>query len=96
MVIVPLKFRYLTPLFIRINYLHDKRICHLRRYDKEDLLNKFYNWKLVSIYHTGHFKKMLHAIFKIVKLSLFDDRKIEQVDDKKSNKKYRASNLCNL
>lgn len=94
MITAPLKFRYLNPLFIPINYLYDKRIGHLRRYDKEDLKRKFYNWKLDSIYYTGHFKKVLHSIFQIAKLSLFDDRKIEQLDDKKSSKKYGASNIC--
>ena len=94
MITVPLKFRYLNPLFIPVNYLHDKRIGHLRRYDKEDLESKFYNWKLDRVYYTGHFKKVLHAILQIAKLSLFDDRKLEQLDDKKSSKKYGASNIC--
>ena len=94
MITVPLKFKYLNPLFIPIHFLLDKRIGHLRRYDKEDLIDRFYTWKLVRIYYTGHFKKTLFAIFKIVKLNLFDEHKIEKLDDIKSGKKYWASNIC--
>ncbi len=94
MITVPLRFRYILPFFWLPTYIHDKKIGHLRRYDKEDLKDKFYNWKLVRIYYTGHFKKVLHAIFKIVKISLSDDCNIESSDDKKSNKKYGASNIC--
>jgi len=43
MITVPVLYRYLNPLFIPINYIHDKRIGHLRRYDERILSKKFKN-----------------------------------------------------
>ena len=48
-VAVPLKYKFILPPFIPINYLHDKRLGHLRRYDLESLRNLL-KMKVIKVY----------------------------------------------
>ena len=41
MLAMPLSFRYIFPLLLPINLIHDRRIGHLRRYNREEILNNF-------------------------------------------------------
>ncbi|MBI5413571.1 methyltransferase domain-containing protein, partial [Candidatus Peregrinibacteria bacterium] len=41
MITVPLKLKYVYPIFWLINYVHDRRIGHLRRYTDDVLFSKF-------------------------------------------------------
>ena len=98
MIAVPLKLRCVWPFFWPVNIIHDKRIGHLRRYDYKDLKNKFekYGFKIKRAFYTGHLIKVLGVlattIFKI-RASGFD-RLLENIDQKRENKKYGASNIC--
>ena len=97
MITVPLKFRYLCPIFWLPTYIHDKKIGHLRKYDEKILKNKFsrFGYKIKKIYYPGHIEKAL-----IVSLSMIGIRKenwdkwAEYYDKKKEDKKYGASNIC--
>ncbi len=53
MVAMPIAFRYLLPLFWPINWLHDRRIGHLRRYTREQILKKFVGFHELATYYTG-------------------------------------------
>ena len=90
--VVPLKYRFLNPLLIPLNYIHDKRIGHLRRYDKRDFLNKFSQWELQKTFYTGHFAKVLKTIVNML-FKVFDEEKIEKMDRALEDKKYGASNI---
>jgi ubiquinone/menaquinone biosynthesis C-methylase UbiE len=93
MITVPLKYKYLHPLFMLINYIHDKRIGHLRRYDKDEIKQKFQNWEEISCYYTGHMIKVIKVMTnRFVKL--FNEKDIEKKDNKKENIRSGSSNIC--
>ena len=92
MITVPLSYKYLNLLLIPINYIHDKKIGHLRRYSKELLEKKFFTWKLIKCYYTGHFNKVLKVLINIF-YPFFNKKNIEVTDKKKENKKWGASNI---
>lgn len=92
---VPLCLKYIWPFFWPINIVHDKKIGHLRRYDEKDLKKKFatYGFKIKRIFYTGHFLKVLGVLTQIIIKSHKFDKFLENVDRKKENKKYGASNV---
>lgn len=61
MVAMPIAFRYLLPLFWPINWLHDRRIGHLRRYTRGRILTKFIGFRELATYYTGAVVKVLCA-----------------------------------
>ena len=94
MVTVPLSYKYLNPILLPVNYIHDQRIGHLRRYNQEILINKFNNFKLNNTYYTGHTAKVVKVLANmLVKKELFSATNIENEDSKNSNKKWFASNI---
>jgi len=92
MITVPFRFKYVNPLQIPVNYFHDRRIGHLRRYDEQKLLTKFKNWNKLKTYYTGHFMKVLKVLINLI-VKLFDEEKIEQNDAKKDFKPWGANNI---
>lgn len=94
MITVPLSYKYLNPILLPVNYIHDQRIGHLRRYNQEILINKFNNFKLKNTYYTGHTAKVIKVLANmLVKKELFSTNNIEKEDSKNSNKKWFASNI---
>lgn len=94
MVTVPLSYKYLNPLFLPLNYIHDQRIGHLRRYNELILVKKFNNFKLKQTCYTGHTIKVLKVLFNILtRKETFNNGIIEKEDRKKINKKWFASNI---
>jgi ubiquinone/menaquinone biosynthesis C-methylase UbiE len=89
---VPLKYRYILPFFWLINYIHDKRIGHLRRYDLPTLQSKF-QLEYVKHFYTGHFEKVIGAVLSILLKTDKYNKHFEQIDKKKQNKKYGSSNI---
>ena len=92
MIAIPIAYRYLNPLFIPLNYVHDKRIGHLRRYDEGSMQRKFSNWKMQRIYYTGHTIKVLKIIINLL-FPVFDLQQIEKDDARLENGKWMASNI---
>lgn len=89
---VPLKLRYVWPFLLLPNYLHDKRIGHLRRYDLKTL-EKVFKIPAVNYFYTGHLIKVLGII-----ASLFIDnnkyaKKIEKIDREQEKNLYGANNI---
>lgn len=95
MITVPLSFKYLNPLLIPVNYIHDKRIGHLRRYDDDILRSKFNNWSLLRSYFTGHFSKVLKVLFNGV-IQVFNEVTIEKIDKINEHNKLGASNVIGM
>lgn len=92
LITVPLKLKYVSPILIPLNYFHDKRIGHLRRYSEKDMKMKFDFWQIEKIKYTGHFKKVLKAAVNIF-YNLFDTDKIEIEDKNSESQRKGASNL---
>jgi len=89
---VPLKYRYIWPFFWPVNYIHDKLIGHLRRYDLEDLERKF-NLKKIKVFYTGHFSKMIGFFISTFFNFKQFDATIEKYDSKLIDRRYGASNI---
>lgn len=89
---VPLKFRYVWPFLWPINYIHDKRIGHLRRYDLEDLKKKF-QLPITNVFYTGHLVKIFSIIVSILTRSKTHEKYFETLDKKRSAKKFGANNI---
>lgn len=92
MITVPLAYHLLNPIFLLPNYVYDKKIGHLRRYSAKSLTQKFKHWRLVRAYYTGHFLKGVAIIANMV-VKLFDEKWIDEMDRKKIDKKWGATNI---
>lgn len=90
---VPLKFRFIWPFLWLVNFIYDKRLGHLRRYDLESLKNKF-NLKTVKIFYTGHFIKVVGVLISILLKTHRFDKQLEIIDQKKENRRYGANNIA--
>lgn len=91
-VTTPLKFRYIYPFLWLPNYLHDKRIGHLRRYDLNDYQQRF-KLPILKIYYTGHLIKIVGIIISILTKKQKYDAYFERLDRKNAKKKYGANNI---
>lgn len=92
MVTVPVAYHLVNPLFLLAHYIQDKRIGHLRRYTKEDLLLRFRDWKHLAVYYTGHTQKVIKTVLNLF-VPLFDEEGIEEDDERDSQKNLFASNV---
>jgi len=89
---VPIKFRYIWPWFWPVNYIHDRRIGHLRRYDKVTLERKF-GMNVEKVYYTGHLVKTIWVLMSLFVKSRKMDELMEKLDAKLNNFAYGASNI---
>ena len=92
MLAVPLAYRYLNPLLIPLNWIHDKRIGHLRRYDQGSISGKFGDWVIKKTYYTGHTLKVFKTIINFVH-PIFDLERVEAQDCYLIDDKWYASNI---
>ena len=95
LITVPLKLRYVWPFLWLVNYLHDKRIGHLRRYDLQNLQEKF-KLKVQKVFYTGHLLKVIGVIMALFVRNQKICNFIEKIDIKQENKRYGASNIIVL
>ncbi len=93
MVAVPVLYRNLNPTLLAVNYIHDKRIGHLRRYSAESVGNKFKGWSIKKAYYTGHTLKVYKTIINHFVYPFFDEVAIEKKDRAVGHKKTGASNI---
>lgn len=89
---VPHKYRYIWPFFWPIDYLHDKNIGHLRRYDLKDLKKKF-SLKVVKVLYSGHILKMIWFFLSIFVQNKTVDDLVEKHDSCFESKVYGAENI---
>lgn len=92
MITVPMKYKYIFPPLLLINYLHDKRFGHLRRYDDVSLKTKFRSFQIKRCYFTGHPLKVIKVIINMI-IKIFDEKTMEEKDAKLENIKRWSSNL---
>jgi len=98
MIGLPLKYGYLNPMLVPVNFLYDRYIGHLRRYDEESLCALLEGWELLATFFTGHFGKCLKTGINLVAKVFTDKRlsedRIELEDRKKQDIRYGASNVA--
>lgn len=92
MISVPLSYRFLYPFLIPLNFIHDKRLGHLRRYNEQSFKEKFSKIRLKKVYYTGHLQKVLKIICNSL-FPIFNEEMIEKEDQNKESLKYGASNI---
>ena len=95
MISVPIKYRYLHPLFYLPHIIFDKQIGHLRRYDDSDLRNKFEGWDLLKIYYSGHAQKAFKVAVNFI-YPIFDNVAIEQQDRKMESRKLWSTVIAGV
>lgn len=97
MITVPLRYRYLNPLFVLGCVVQDRKIGHLRRYDEKSLQERFgrLGYHVKRVYYTGHFRKVVLTLLQVY-LFKFDiwSEKCEEMDREEEDIKYGASNVC--
>ena len=89
---VPISYKFLHPLLVPINWIHDKRIGHLRRYDEDIIKEKFLKWDVSKVYYTGHVKKVIKTIMNILKFN-FNEDLMEEEDWSMRYKRNGSSNI---
>lgn len=89
---VPLSLRHIWPFLWLINIFYDKRLGHLRRYDRKSLKEKF-QLKVLRVFYTGHLIKVLGAIFSVLTGIHKFDEFLEKQDSKKQDIQYGANNI---
>ena len=89
---VPLQYRYVWPFFWPINYIHDKNLGHLRRYDVSILQKKF-GFKVTKYFYTGHFIKVVGVLLFIIWKTERFKKQLEIFDSKTVTKRYGANNV---
>lgn len=96
MVAMPIAFRYLLPIFWPLNWLHDRRIGHLRRYTRGIILKKFAGFSEMTTYYTGGAVNVLCVILylltKFAPLLKFG----EWVDRATESLPYGSSNVVSI
>ena len=95
MITVPLCYRYINPLLMPVNWVYDKRIGHLRRYDEKRLVEKLPNWTVKRSYYTGHTTKVVKILVN-AGFKLFDLASIEKEDEGKQARKWGAHNIISF
>lgn len=92
----PLMYRYIWPFLIPLNFIHDKMIGHLRRYDEkifERKLKMISRFRIIKIYYTGHLVKTLLFIISIIFRTHAFDNIAEKADALTLSNKFGASNI---
>lgn len=92
LVTVPLKFKYIYPFLWLHNYMHDKKIGHLRRYDKKSLQNALKLPKL-KIYYSGHLMKIFGILISLLLRNNKYDYYFEKLDRNNQDSVYGANNI---
>lgn len=92
LITVPLQFRYIWPFLWLPNFIHDKKIGHLRRYDFSILKQRF-NLPIIEYSYTGHLVKIIGMILSLFTKNNSYDNFFEELDKKKKKVRYGANNI---
>ncbi len=91
-VTVPLRYRYIWPFLWLPNYIHDKKIGHLRRYDKKSL-EKAFCLSSKKVFYSGHLIKVIGMVISIfLGINVLDNKK-KKKDKKAQDVRYGANNI---
>lgn len=94
MIVTPLRQRHVLPVWWVLNWFHDRRLGHVRRYDRAryEGLSK-YGFMLQQVLFTGHTPKVIFTIlFALSKIPLLE-RLAESVDRRLESIEYDGNNI---
>lgn len=89
---VPLSLKFVWPFLWPINILYDKRLGHLRRYDRESLKKKF-KLKPIKFFYTGRLMKVIGVLIAMLFKTHSFDEFLERQDQRSQNRQYGANNI---
>lgn len=94
MIVTPLRQRHVMPIWWVLNWFHDRRLGHVRRYDKKryESLSR-YGLHLTEVVYTGHTPKVMIAILHIATKWKFLEKLAEQVDVAFEGQEYDGNNI---
>lgn len=96
MVAMPLAYHLLLPFLWLPNWIHDKRIGHLRRYSRRTILEKFGGFEEIVTYYTGSLLKVFYILLSIMIKSKRWDIIGENLDEKFQTIPYGVSNIVSI
>jgi ubiquinone/menaquinone biosynthesis C-methylase UbiE len=95
MLVAPIKLKYVWPFFWAVNYYHDRRIGHLRRYDRrsfETLLSR-HDFIVDNVSYSGHFIKVVGTLMQmLLKMNRYGEW-LETIDARSIHRVYGSSNV---
>lgn len=96
MLAMPLAYRLLLPILWLPNWLHDRRIGHLRRYTRERILALLPSFHETKTYYTGHLMKVLCLLVYLVTKRDWWNKLGERLDERLETMPYGASNIVSV
>ena len=96
MVATPLALHLLLPFLWVTNIIHDRRIGHLRRYDRRSIVRKFTGFIEINTYYTGHMIKVLCLFLSLFTKMKFWESWGEKVDTVSEHIYYGGSNIISI
>lgn len=96
MVAMPLAYHLLLPFLWLPNWIHDKRIGHLRRYTRKRILNSFGQFDEIRTYYTGHLLKVFCLFMYLVTKRSWWNLVGERLDKAFELFPYGANNIVSI
>lgn len=93
MMAMPLVYHLLLPLLWLPNFIHDRRIGHLRRYDRQSIINKFRGFREIRMYYSGHMVKVVSLFLLLMTKMKFWEGWGEKADRMFEHIPYGGSNI---
>lgn len=96
LLVAPIKLQYVWPWFWPVNYYHDRRIGHLRRYDRATFaaLLTQHGFCVDDVSYSGHFVKVMGTLLQMLLKTHRYDEWLERVDARAAHRAYGSSNIC--
>lgn len=96
MVAMPIQFRYVFPPLWLLNWVHDRKIGHLRRYSRKIILKKFPKFEEITTFYTGHVLKVVCSVLYLLTKNRSWLKIAEQSDQKYRSLPYGSSNVVTI
>jgi ubiquinone/menaquinone biosynthesis C-methylase UbiE len=93
-IVTPLRQRHVFPLLWIVNWFHDRRLGHIRRYDKKRYTNfSQYGLELKKVVYTGHTPKVFLTLINIFVKNKQIEKLAEKVDTSLHHLQYDGNNI---
>lgn len=95
MLVAPITLKHVWPWFWPVNYYHDRRIGHLRRYDRATFsaLLTQHGFSIDGFSYSGHFVKVAGTLLQMLMKTHRYDEWLERVDQRAAQRAYGSSNI---
>lgn len=93
-IVTPLRQRHVLPLWWLLNWFHDRRLGHVRRYDRKRYATfSNYGLQLKKVLYTGHTPKVLLTIANMFLKNNSLEKTAEQADVSLGHIEYDGNNI---